>query len=432
MSADILKTRELGSRPRRRHYFAMAIVATIAGGQNIAAAGTFDASVYKDGNFSGASCLLNVGVYPAPANFSCVPNDSVSSLIIGSGVRIELGENANFSGRQAYFDGGHAYGSLPRGTNDVTSAIAVFPRTGGAMATWYMSDYPHQSPVFWSEQVDGMAHSSTSWYITQSSSINKIPLTTALAAAPDPGGDVPYGTNPNRRGIAPSLANAGYNHMGDPDFAPRSTRCSDWTCYDVLIVPMQGTAAPAVAFYQPDMTLIGWGVVPGLGGPGPAGLVAYRGADDLIYLTDGGATSPLYGYSVDWQSLALFGTPNLSLAAQIPVVDRSFNSISYSNGQGGVFDSSGNLFYVCGGDQGASGNKIVVLAISNGYAVLQAHSENNWGPFTYPTDFEPEGLDFLDTTARSIPNFPSSQLHAVVLNNSFFGHDDATMYHYSF
>ncbi len=433
MPADVLVTRKVGLRRWQRSFVAMTIVATGIGGERVATAGPNDAYVYANANYVAPSCLLSIGTYPTPANFSCVPNDSISSLLVGSGVRIELGENANFVGRQAYFDGGHAYPTLPRGANDMTSAISIFPRLGGAMAAYYMADFPHGSTVYWSQDVDGMAHSSTYWYFTQTTSISKFPLTTRIDQAPDPGSDN-NNTNPNRHGFDQVLKDAGYVHMGDPDFAPRASRCSSGSsCYDVLIVPLQGSGKPpAVAFYRPtDLSLMGWSVVPSLGGPGPAGMVAYRSTDDHIYLTDGGPTSLLYNYSVDWQSLFLYGTPNLASGGTFLPVDRNYNPTSYSNGQGAVFDPTGNLFYVCGGDPGASGNKIVVFAISGGFAVLQAHSENNWGAFTYPIDFEPEGLDYLDTTTTSIPGFPSSQLHAVVLHDGVF-HDDATMYHYSY
>lgn len=71
-------------------------------------------------------------------------------------------------------------------------------------------------------------------------------------------------------------------------------------------------------------------------------------------------------------------------------------------------------------------------------AILQARSENGYGPFNFETHIrrfrlgdETEGLDWLDVRGLKLPGIPDGQLHLVMIDNDI-QQDDLYLKHYSF
>jgi hypothetical protein len=84
--------------------------------------------VYTDINFGGTCAALVAGFYPnsgiGPGTFG-LPNDSISSLKVGSAVRARLFVDGVYGGTYFWFGGTGAYATLPTGWNDATSSIRV-------------------------------------------------------------------------------------------------------------------------------------------------------------------------------------------------------------------------------------------------------------------------------------------------------------------
>jgi hypothetical protein len=84
--------------------------------------------VYTNGNFGGTCAALYGGFYPnsgtGTGGFG-LPNDSISSLKVGSSVRARLFADGIYGGSWFWFGGFGDYAVMPSGWNDVTSSIRV-------------------------------------------------------------------------------------------------------------------------------------------------------------------------------------------------------------------------------------------------------------------------------------------------------------------
>ena len=112
--------------------------------------------------------------------------------------------------------------------------------------------------------------------------------------------------------------------------------------------------------------------------------------------------------------------------------------------QGGVFNHDGTLLYLSSGYCDTFGY-IDVFFIEGNTGILQASSENRYGPFNFETHPAPqfctpfgcfcqgeeaEGIDFLDVRGLGIPGIPDGQLHAILISNDLFEDDDVYLKHY--
>jgi DNA-binding beta-propeller fold protein YncE len=390
------------------------------------------ASLYQHANFQGACRVFEQEVYSTVASLAPVPNDQVSSIGIGSGVRLLLAEHERFGGRQFYFDGGWNYGYVGDSVNDLTSSAEVFPAQGGQLAAWYLGDYPNNNP-YWAEGVQGIAHDDSNWFIAQTTTIQRIELTTNLATV---------GGGSSVAGIPSEMP--GYNHFGDIDQSG-----------GFVFAPVQGPGkAPAVAVYlAQDLSFWGWTEVPGLPSDGGAWL-AYRPGTDTLVLSASSVNgnSPLYEYAINWNELIFNRGSFLSFSNNIYLYDRQWNTPTHNTMQGGAFSPDGQMLYVSNGYCDTSIGYISAFYTPPGetYGVLQGRSENGAGAFnfehhpgtftacafawctkSYCTGDEPEGLDYFDVGGRGIPGISEGQLHALVLNNEA-GDDQIFFKHYSF
>jgi hypothetical protein len=387
--------------------------------------------IYQDTNRGGACQVLGVGGFPTSFG---LPNNSISAIDVGANVRAVLYEHGNFEGRQAHYEGGRYYDLLGN-ENDRTSSIEIFPMQGGPAATRYLGDYPKNRESFWSNDAQGLANDGANWFVVKgynkdNTRIFKVPLSYDLGSSSSAG--------LLQTGIPPELKNIGYNHFGDPDV--------DKT-YGFLFVPVEGGSKPRIAVFSPvDLRFLSsfelWDN-PGQG----ASWLAIRPGERTLWVSTSNLSegNQIREYDIDWDRLGVHGQLILTFRRQVTLRDRDGNLQSM---QGGVFDPDGKLYISTGYD---SHYYVRVFAIEDttDTAILQARSENGYGPFNFEAHFregcvdtpvyrrcfhlgdETEGLDWLDVRGLNIPSIPDGQLHLVMIDNDI-DQDDLYLKHYSY
>jgi hypothetical protein len=400
--------------------------------------------VYQHRAFGGKCKTMGIGRYPNPSFFSPVPNDSISSLKVGSNVRVHVFERRNFNGQVALFEGGSSHDaafpnaspfSLGPNVNDTASSIIVQEASGVRVPYIFVNDYPRDRETVWSEEAQGMCHTDTHWFITDNPvrlvgpqhldkvvdpTLRKIPLSADL------------------KGHDPSVAIANipgslkdhYVHMGDPD-------CIS----DFVFVPLEADDGrdPVVAVYRAsDLQFINYGIL--YANDGHAGWVAIDPTNGIelwtskVNLSRTGAQGVLI-YTIDWSQVASNGVPGEVVNSPEPapkLLNRKGEQLWIKDMQGGVFDTTGEVLYLSNSDDSsADGHGIFAFLKSTGEWIGQTTVD--YGLFRYETGCcgqEEEGLDFFPTNPSITPGI-SGELHAILLNNEVFDSDRIWMKHYT-
>ena len=377
--------------------------------------------IYQHTNRGGVCQVLGLGNYPTSSSFG-LPEGSISAVDVGSNVRAVLYEHGNFRGRQAHYEGGFYY---ELGTeNDKSSSIGIFPMQGGPAAAWYLGNYPSNRESFWSNDSQGLANDGANWFVVKgykasNTRIFKVPLSYDLASSSSAG--------LLQTGIPPELKNIGYNHFGDPDV--------DKT-YGFVFVPVEAPSSgskPRIAVFSPvDLRFLSsfelWDN-PDRG----ASWLAIRPGERTLWVSTSNLSegNQIREYDIDWDRLGVHGQLILTFRRQVTLRDRDGVTLPLQSMQGGVFDPDGKLYISTGYD---SNYYVRVFAIEDATntAILQARSENGYGPFNFEAHFreecyytpvysrcfhlgdETEGLDWLDVRGLNIPGIPDGQLHLVI------------------
>lgn len=365
------------------------------------APGANQAVVYTDPNFGGNCAVLVIGPWPMSDLIEAgIPNDSISSISVGSGVRVVLYENDPFSGRQADYESG-SYATLTNGVDEQTSSLRVQANNGHRIAFQHIGDHPSDRENFWTadEQPQGLAHNATDWFLTSNQHIYRVPLSEDISE------DNPIGGN--TVGMPPELANQGYNHFGDPDVF------DDW-----LFVPVENAGAnvyPAIAVFRAsDLAFVTWDIffdaVQQSDGTYKSAWLSV-GDGGVVYTSDSNPTS-LTIYNIDFAGLCTgCGYYLLTGAVGSLALKDWYGQPNYgiTTTQGGDLSSDGSLIYITDSNE----NRIRVFDTSSG--LLQAISEDEYGLFDYkwaPTQ-EAEGVDYFDTDPGVTPNIGGT-LHALL------------------
>src|SRR5262245_40375693 len=127
--------------------------------------------LYVDANFTGNCRVLNVGTYASPTAFG-LPNDKISSIKVGQSVRAVLFKDVNYTGEQSLYEPG-SYPVMGRNENDEVSSILVTYNRASRVAFRYLGSNPSHMSGRWANEAQGLAHDSTSWYVTQRDQIWK-------------------------------------------------------------------------------------------------------------------------------------------------------------------------------------------------------------------------------------------------------------------
>jgi hypothetical protein len=354
-----------------------------------------------------------------------LPNDSISSLVVGNGVRAVLFEHDNFGGEQSLYEPG-SYAHVGRNENDKPSSIRV-TYNNGSRATWhYLGENPSNYDGKWYNNVQGLAHSDSYWYITQETQIWQYDIGADLT-----GQEIRLVTMPWQ------LSQHGCSHFGDPHF---------YNGY--LFVPVEkcfGGQGAYLAVFDANLTFICWDQL--YKQANNASWFAVNPASGLGYsagvtLND---TSPVHAYTIDWNSIYPDDEPHWFLydsSADIWLLRQDYSFADLANPQGGVFSDDGKLLYMTNGTQncneaGADNGGMRVFHAGpdglGGAGLLQAKAGQAYGYFEYENHCgwynyeEPEGMDYVDMDVRPGPYW--GQLHVLLLQN--FPGDKAHLKHYS-
>lgn len=392
------------------------------------------AAFFEHDQRGGRCRLLGNGNYSMPSQFSPVPNDAISSLNVGYNVRVVLYQNSNFGGLQAHYEGGYIYNSL-FDFNDSASSIKVYPMSGGPAATYFLGDYPKERENFFSQNVQGLAHDSGYWFITNTENIFKVPLSYDLNSSSH------HPSFPPVKMPLP-LGLMGYDHFGDPDVRD-----------GFLFVPIEGPGkAPRVAVFRTsDLAYLSSVIIPGppnKPAPKNAGWAAIGPTTRTLWVSPSdlgpGPNAGIREYTIDWNTLNASGVLSLSFNRELMLRDRDGATMDIRSMQGGVFNPTGTLFYQINGYCDSVGGDGARIRVFDQSGILQARSENGYGPFDFESHGspdaltclgqEPEGLDYFDVVGRGVPGIPQGQVHTFLLDNEWFlfgEDDDVYMKHYS-
>jgi hypothetical protein len=422
--------------------------------------------VYEDANLKGACQILGVGAYPNTSSFGG-RNDKISSLSVGSSVRVAFYKDGNYSGPEADFEGGYWY-NVGNEVNDQTSSVIVQANNGHAAAIWYEGNWPNDRENFWASDVQGIAHDSWGWYLTHNSVLDanvwakndpyypgdfcihtypfffckKIPEVFGVPFGIDLATDDYAGCC--KRALLPrDLVRQGYNHFGDLDHLD-----------GYLFIPVEGDGLPPLlAIYRAsDLSFVTWDIFdnasPDGGGTRHAAWLMIDPNLEILYTSNediSNSRGGIQAYRIDMNNLrsmdmafrsgggyACIRGHSCKILQYLPdkiqqLYDRDGKTpIDLKYLQGGVLSADGNLIYLSNGCCEDLRNKSEywgVHVFDRHSGILQATSGNDYGPFNYQFDAgfpnyqEPEGLDYLDTTGLGIPHVPNSQLHVLLYSN---------------
>lgn len=263
-------------------------------------------------------------------------------------------------------------------------------------------------------------------YNKSNTRIFKVPLSYDLASSSSAG--------LLEAGIPPELKNIGYEHFGDPDV--------DKT-YGFVFVPVEAPSSgskPRIAVFSPEdlrfLSSFELSDNPDRG----ASWLAIRPGERTLWvstsnLSDG---NQIREYDIDWDRLGVHGQLILTFRREVTLRDRDGVILNLTSLQGGVFNPEGTLLYISTGYTDSNGY-VHVFAIEDATntGMLQARSENGYGPFNFQTrrgklGDEAEGLDWIDVRGLNIPGIPDGQLHLVMIDNDWPSSDELYLKHYSY
>ena len=303
----------------------------------------------------------------------------------------------------------------------------------------YLGNYPTERQDFWTNNAQGLAHDRDNWFITQTSTIWRVPITHDLKSDFfEFNGLTPVGPSDGLSlvGIPSTLSNLDYNHFGDPDVFGQH-----------LFVPVEGhkNAAAIAAFRVDDLGFVDHAYLPGESlavGQKKSGWCAIDPDSGFLY-TSGGTVderNPLSVHSIDHQLLDA-GTLAMEKIGELHLVDSlgDFPELMYM--QGGVFGEDGRLYIMNGYYTNHSPDRGGIWIVDPRTGRLIARSSLTDKPFKYEYHHsgflgselkgeEPEGLTWWDLDADTRAPGIAGQLHAILLDNDWPDSDDVYIKHY--
>jgi hypothetical protein len=284
----------------------------------------------------------------------------------------------------------------------------------------FLGDYPGETDLDWSENVQGIAHDDTYWFVTNKDTLNRIPLGADLAEDPD------WELNTNWVHLP-----SGYNHFGDID-----------QYGGFLFVPLQSDHKSAIAAYDSNLVLRGKVDVTLYQG-NQNGWLAVNPVNGDLYSSGESVSSsePMQQYHLDLARLQSTGSLEGNLTHVGPqslheadggLLDHRFGSM-----QGGAFTPWGDLFISNGYyDDPPSTYRGGIHLFGPDFKLI-TESTNGYGDFNFeyhpetPNYDEPEGIDWFPNAESSGSPGVAGELHALLLDNDVTNGDDLLLKHYS-
>jgi hypothetical protein len=396
--------------------------------------GPYQVVLYKDKHFKGSCVVLNPGHYNNPSAMG-ISGDSISSVKVGSSVRLTLFKDTGFRGQPAFYESEQHWYALGN-VEDETSSAVVDYSNGSRIPYRYLGNNPGGSTKqWWTRELNGVAHDHSNWFFSknQPSELIKIPFTQNLAA-------VSIDRNTNVVQMPADLASQGYNHFGDID-----------QYKGFIFIPVEGpNLQPLVAVFRTNLAYVGSYPLSPIDGRSAAWLAIDQNTGRLF--SSGGTINglnPINIYQIQTLNVNLpFGGSNTLLlginhTGNLNLYNQFWGDVNLKIPQGGAVSSDGRNLYITTGlpcsfgscpDQG-DGFALYVFDLQSGK--LEAKSGNGYGPFNlqfnngFSAYQEPEGLDFFDTTELG-PNKINGGLHVILLENESGGDDMMFFKHYGF
>ncbi|SIN96148.1 PLAT/LH2 domain-containing protein [Fibrobacter sp. UWB11] len=298
----------------------------------------------------------------------------------------------------------------------------------------YLGMYPKKDrEPGWSNELNGICHDASNWYMTQDGNIWKFPVSFDL------------NTTIKNEDKTRKVYKYHYgHHLGDCD------------CFNnYLFVPVTDDGAPYVVVFSTNdiHKVIARNVMllPDGRSFSDMAWVAINPKNGLLFTSDGYITKnkPIYVYSIDFEMIRLGKNNFLKLHAQVNLKDEEFDDyVERSCMQGGCFDDSNNLHLCNGYYKNEHSNKkggITVFEIPNlpykpnDEVLVKIKARSNQShDFRFQFNSygqEPEGLTYWDLDDGKAPGI-RGQLHAIMIENNAVsdafngGGDDLYFKHY--
>ena len=298
----------------------------------------------------------------------------------------------------------------------------------------YIGNYPpgDREPG-WSNELNGVCHDESNWYIIQDGNVWKIPVSFDL------------NTTVKKEDTSKNIYKYHYgHHLGDSD------------CFNkYLFVPVTEDGAPYIVVFSTDdihkVVARNVMILPDGKAFSDMAWVAINPNNGLLFTSNGEIkkNKPIYVYSIDFDKIRAGENSFLKLYAQVNLLDEELDDyVERDCMQGGCFDGNNNLHLSNGFYKNKHSNRnggITVFEIPNlsynpnkiTLVKIKARS-NQSHAFRFQFNSygqEPEGLTYWDLDNGKAPGI-EGQLHAIMIENNaasdFFnrGGDDLYFKHY--
>jgi hypothetical protein len=249
------------------------------------------------------------------------------------------------------------------------------------------SEYPFKSSPGYTHKLQGVAHDSSHWYMTNRAKLRKIPVHRDLGAPAASSISV---------GIPRPLA--AYNHLGDLDYYGGR-----------LYVPLEGSAS-AIGVFDTDLHYVTQALLPNAT---DAPWCAINPVDGHLY-TSSFRTSVVRKYRMTWSG----NTLALTQVASIALRDSAGKPLTLNRVQGGVFSARGHLYLVS--DLAGQGIK--------GFDIETGRQQADI-PVAFGDHEELEGIDLWDLDGGQVPGI-NGQIHLQMIGHHWWSDDDFYFKHY--
>jgi hypothetical protein len=290
----------------------------------------------------------------------------------------------------------------------------------------FLGNYPSNKKSDWSDDLQGVTHSTDHWFFTQKTKIIKLHISKDVDT--NMSGAVLVVHMPQE------LKDFGCNHFGDPDYIV-------FEDIGYLFVPLEEEGdgnhecsnEPRIAVFRDDaeLTYIGFDLLSkqnrDLGTP-KAGWCAFSPIDNILHTSHNKISDefPVFRYKVNFEKLLTQNEEGFLEAQEDLILTKEGDTISIPEYiQGGCFSPSGFLF-ICNGKAKKHDEHKGGIRAFDQHGEFLYHSSINNKPFKYeykpgfPRYQEPEGITYwnldLQDEGVSAPNI-EGQLHAILLNN---------------
>jgi hypothetical protein len=259
-----------------------------------------------------------------------------------------------------------------------------------------LGNWPSNDAHYWTEELQGITHDSSNWYLASRTNIMRFALTDDLHNYPNL-----YYANPWA---------SEWKHMGSPTYANGK-----------VYVPLEkdgGSATrAAIGVFNTALNYYGTGTLP----YPPSGIPDEQGANSCPWVAYNPRDGLFYssGFNPGWLYVYNIQGTTVNYARAVRIADGNGNPIRLTHVQGGAFSDSGKLYLI-------THDPAYILSVDPYNGRVQSSTWTEEHPGYYE---EMEGITVLDSTGKGYPGI-KGQIHVLLLDNDA-GQDDWYFKHYS-